>query len=188
MADLNTKYQKLATEYAKLRSQVGVLKKGVLEEQEKNQQLTDLIHERDTQLRKHESEMEGVLFRNQQLTKRVNVLQDEIDGFQVKSKSKKRNGSQNRDEAERVINEELVSKITENARLHATLDDIEKQYENTILSLQNRVQDLEKEKSLLGNAQKNKEEELSDTVSIIEREKDELRSRVTNLERDLALR
>ena len=44
----------------------------------------------------------------------------------------------------RVINEELAAKITENARLHATLDDIEKQYESTILSLQNRIQELEK--------------------------------------------
>ena len=47
----------------------------------------------------------------------------------------------------RVINEELAAKITENARLHATLDDIEKQYESTIQTLQNRVQQLEKEYS-----------------------------------------
>ena len=47
----------------------------------------------------------------------------------------------------RVINEELAAKITENARLHATLDDIEKQYESTIQTLQSRVQQLEKEYS-----------------------------------------
>ena len=33
--DIQAKYQKLATEYAKLRAQVGVLKKGVLDEQAK---------------------------------------------------------------------------------------------------------------------------------------------------------
>ena len=44
----------------------------------------------------------------------------------------------------RVINEELAAKITENARLHATLDDIEKQYETTIQTLQTRIQQLEK--------------------------------------------
>ena len=45
-----------------------------------------------------------------------------------------------------MINEELAAKITENARLHATLDDIEKQYETTIQTLQNRIQHLEKER------------------------------------------
>lgn len=44
----------------------------------------------------------------------------------------------------RVINEELAAKITENARLHATLDDIEKQYETTIQTLQTRIHQLEK--------------------------------------------
>ena len=41
--DLSTKYQKLATEYAKLRAQVDVLKKGVLDEQEKNNALTEQV-------------------------------------------------------------------------------------------------------------------------------------------------
>ena len=41
--DLSTKYQKLATEYAKLRAQVVVLKKGVLDEQEKNNALTEQV-------------------------------------------------------------------------------------------------------------------------------------------------
>jgi hypothetical protein len=41
--DLSIKYQKLATEYAKLRAQVVVLKKGVLDEQEKNTVLTEQV-------------------------------------------------------------------------------------------------------------------------------------------------
>ena len=41
--DLSVKYQKLATEYAKLRAQVVVLKKGVLDEQEKNNLLTEQV-------------------------------------------------------------------------------------------------------------------------------------------------
>ena len=50
-------------------------------------------------------------------------------------------------------------------RLHATLDDIEKQYENTILSLQTRVQDLESEKSLMGAEKKNQQLEVAESVS-----------------------
>jgi hypothetical protein len=41
--DLGLKYQKLATEYAKLRAQVVVLKKGVLDEQERNNLLTEQV-------------------------------------------------------------------------------------------------------------------------------------------------
>jgi len=187
--DLNTKYQKLATEYAKLRSQVAVLKKGVIDGQDKNTQFSDQLHEKETQLRKNESEMQGVLFRNQQLTRRVNVLQDEIDTLQSKSKSKHKTSSiEEKELAERVINEELVAKITENARLHATLDDIEKQYESTIQSLQSRIQELEREKAELGLAKRNREEETSQSFMQITKENDDLRARVTLLERDLAVR
>ena len=73
--DIQAKYQKLATEYAKLRAQVGVLKKGVLDEQAKCSQLSESAKEKETQMRKQEGEMESVMFRNQQLTKRINVLQ-----------------------------------------------------------------------------------------------------------------
>lgn len=190
--DLSIKYQKLATEYAKMRAQVIVLKKGVLEEQERNTVLTEQAHEKDTQLRKYESEMEGVLFRNQQLSRRVNILQEEIDAHQTKSKSrwKSTNGATgDRERADTsVINEELVAKITENARLHSTLDNIEKQYETTILTLQARIQDLEREKAALGNEKKNREREVVESVSELHQEKEALRNRVSLLERDLALK
>ena len=41
--DINTKYQKLATEYAKLRAQMTVLKKGLVDEQEKSVKLSDQV-------------------------------------------------------------------------------------------------------------------------------------------------
>jgi len=192
--DVGTKYQKLATEYAKLRSQVTVLKKGVLDEQEKCAVLSDQLNDRETQLRKQESEMEGILFRNQQLTRRVNVLQEEIDTLNSKPKSKWKLGGSNVPEdkpdftAARVINEELAAKITENARLHATLDDIEKQYESTILSLQNRIQELEKEKNQLGLDKRNHESETSDNIQYYTRENDELKNEIIVLRRDLGVR
>lgn len=192
--DVGTKYQKLATEYAKLRSQVTVLKKGVLDEQEKCSVLSDQLNDRETQLRKQESEMEGILFRNQQLTRRVNVLQEEIDTINSKPKSKWKLGGSNVAEdrpdinASRVINEELAAKITENARLHATLDDIEKQYESTILSLQNRIQELEKEKNQLGLDKRNHESETTDNIQFYTRENDELRNQIIVIRRDLGVR
>jgi len=197
VTDINTKYQKLATEYAKLRSQITVLKKGVLDEQEKSSVLSEQLNDRETQIRRQESETEGILFRNQQLTRRVNVLQEEIDTLNTKPKSKwklggggeSNGGHQDKDiHANRVINEELAAKITENARLHATLDDIEKQYETTIQTLQNRIQHLEKDKNQMGVNIRNHESETTDSIQHYTKENDELRNQIIVLKRDLGVR
>jgi protein phosphatase 1 regulatory subunit 21 len=61
-----------------------VLKKAVLEEQTRNAELRDVLKEKEQTLRKAEQEMDSLTFRNQQLTKRVTVLQDELDLMQVR--------------------------------------------------------------------------------------------------------
>lgn len=60
-----------------------VLKKGVLDEQAKSNELRDLLKEKEKSLRKGELEIDSLTFRNQQLTRRVSVLQDEIEQTQV---------------------------------------------------------------------------------------------------------
>ena len=91
-------------------------------------------------MRKQASEMEAVLFRNQQLTKRISLLQEEADAAASKNRKSRwkrdRSPSKERpsqptfpsDNSEQVINEELVSKITENAELKVRLNDIESQH------------------------------------------------------------
>jgi protein phosphatase 1 regulatory subunit 21 len=66
-----------------MRAQANVLKKAVVEEQTRNSELRDVLKEREQSLRKVEQEMDSLTFRNQQLTKRVTVLQDELDLMQV---------------------------------------------------------------------------------------------------------
>jgi protein phosphatase 1 regulatory subunit 21 len=66
-----------------IRAQASVLKKAVLEEQTRNAELRDTLKEKEQSLRKAEQEMDSLTFRNQQLTKRVTVLQDELDLMQV---------------------------------------------------------------------------------------------------------
>jgi chromosome segregation ATPase len=204
-ADLTAKYQKLATEYAKIRAQMGVLKKGLLDEQDKSGRLTDQVHEKDMQLRKTQGEMEAVLFRNQQLTKRVNVLQDEAEALQKhkgrskwsrRDKDRDRSTSKDRtsnssllsvtgvDSAEAVINEELVAKITENAELKVKLADIETTYEGTIQALRTRVEDLEREKAELNSGQRVRESEVNQVVEDLKKDNTELHQRIENLERD----
>lgn len=101
--DLCAKYSKLAAEYSKVnisvyhffdqlsisflspncilqvRAQNTVLKKAVVEEQTKTQQLNETLREKDQIIRKINQETESLNFRNSQLARRVAVLQEEID-------------------------------------------------------------------------------------------------------------
>lgn len=56
-----------------------MLKKAVLEEQKQNGDLKQTLRSQEQSLRKNEQEMESLVFRNQQLTKRVTVLQDDLE-------------------------------------------------------------------------------------------------------------
>jgi len=190
-ADLTAKYQKLATEYAKLRAQSAVLKKGLLEEQERSQSLQDQINQRETSLRKGEGEMEAVLFRNQQLAKRVNLLQEEAEAaakgkkggrWRRETRDSSHDGKESHrpgnDSAEAVINEELVAKITENANLRMKLGDIETTFEATVQALRERCEELEKEKLELGCGVKARESEASSEVAALREEKEEAEKKV----------
>jgi len=194
--DISTKYQKLATEYAKLRAQVNIIKKGLLDEQEKTSHLSDQVHERETQMRKQSSEMEAVLFRNQQLTKRISLLQEEADAAASKTKKSRwrrdRSSSKERqshlavpgDNSEQVINEELVSKITENAELKVRLNDIESQHSANTEALKLRIADLEKEKTELSSGVRIRETEASNFANICKLETEQLHSRISILEKE----
>lgn len=63
-----------------------VLKKGVLDEQAKSNEFRDVLKEKEKSLRKGELEIDSLTFRNQQLTRRVSVLQDELESLQVSNK------------------------------------------------------------------------------------------------------
>ncbi|CAH1263624.1 PPP1R21 [Branchiostoma lanceolatum] len=86
--DIQNKYQRLAQEYAKMKSQHSVLKKAVIDEQSKVAELTEATKLKDLSIRKFEQEIDSLTFRNQQLAKRVTVLQDELDSASVKKKNK----------------------------------------------------------------------------------------------------
>jgi len=195
--DLTTKYQKLATEYAKIRAQMTILKKGLVDEQEKGSSLSDQVHERDTQLRKQTSEMEAVLFRNQQLAKRINLLQEEAEAAaskKGKSRWKRdRSGSKERhsqnsltvDSAEQVINEELVAKITENAELKVKLNDIETQHTANTQALKLRIEDLEREKVELSSGVRVRETEASNFANDLKLETSQLNTKIEYLEKEV---
>jgi hypothetical protein len=66
------KYEKIIQDYVKVRSKLAILKKAYVE-------LSDSSAQKDQSMRKQEQEIEGLNFRNQQLTARVEMLQRELD-------------------------------------------------------------------------------------------------------------
>jgi protein phosphatase 1 regulatory subunit 21 len=69
---LNIKYEKLVQDYVKLRSKLTILKKAYIE-------LSETSSQKDQSMRKYEQEIEGLNFRNQQLTARVEILQKDLE-------------------------------------------------------------------------------------------------------------
>lgn len=66
-----------------LRAQLAVLKKAVVDEQALNGELKESLREAEQSLRKADQEADSLNFRNEQLMRRVTVLQEELDTIQV---------------------------------------------------------------------------------------------------------
>lgn len=71
-SDQCSKYDKLVQDYVKLRSKLTIVKKAYIE-------LSESSAQKDQSIRKYEQELEGLNFRNQQLTSRVEILQRELE-------------------------------------------------------------------------------------------------------------
>ncbi|XP_058175428.1 protein phosphatase 1 regulatory subunit 21 isoform X1 [Anopheles ziemanni] len=149
-AENSNKYQKLAHEYSKLRAQAGVLKRAVLEEQNKNSTLRETLRTKEATLRKSEQEVDSLGFRNKQLEKRVAALQENIEHDLKKTAVSK--GGKNKSSAggdgnvvsmpdSGVIAEELQKKIFENAKLSNIVEDKNAE----LKQLQNRIEGLNRE-------------------------------------------
>ncbi|XP_025833463.1 protein phosphatase 1 regulatory subunit 21 isoform X1 [Agrilus planipennis] len=146
--ELEIKYQKLASEYSKARSQVTVLKKAVLDEQAKTLELREVIKECEQKLRKHDQEMDSLTFRNEQLLKRIAVLQQDLQSNNSGKKSKTKNSEVSNLPTLSVFDEELQKKILENAQLMSAMADKEIEIQNNkekIFSLEKKVAEMQLE-------------------------------------------
>uniref|UniRef100_A0A669E9B0 Protein phosphatase 1 regulatory subunit 21 n=1 Tax=Oreochromis niloticus TaxID=8128 RepID=A0A669E9B0_ORENI len=141
VTDLQTKYSKLAQEYSKLRAQNQVLKKAVVDEQANSASLKEQLKQRDQSLRKQEQEMDSLSFRNQQLAKRVELLQEELAASESKGDSPSQHGLQ----TQSVFDEDLQKKIEENERLHIQFYEADEQHKKTEAELRERLEKLEKD-------------------------------------------
>lgn len=66
-----------------IRARFIVLKDAVRDEQDHSKELEETLRIKDQSLRKAEQEIESLNFRNQQLSKRVSFLLDELEAVQV---------------------------------------------------------------------------------------------------------
>ncbi|XP_029619807.1 protein phosphatase 1 regulatory subunit 21-like [Salmo trutta] len=148
-ADLQAKYTKLALEYSKLRAQNQVLKKGVVDEQASSTSLKDQVKQREQSLRKVEQEMDSLTFRNQQLAKRVELLQEELAASEAKGKKSKNKGDspsqQGLQQTQSVFDEDLQKKIQENERLHIQFYEADEQHRQQESQLKGRLEQLERD-------------------------------------------
>ncbi|XP_018580672.2 protein phosphatase 1 regulatory subunit 21 [Scleropages formosus] len=148
-ADLQAKYGKLAAEYSKLRAQNQVLKKAVVDEQANSASVKEQLKQREQSLRKVEQEMDSLTFRNQQLAKRVELLQEELAASEAqrgrKSKSKGDSPSQQGLQTQSVFDEDLQKKIQENERLHIQFYEADEQHRRQEAQLRARLEELERD-------------------------------------------
>ncbi|XP_038607200.1 protein phosphatase 1 regulatory subunit 21 [Tachyglossus aculeatus] len=147
-AELQGKYQKLAQEYSKLRAQNQVLKKGVVDEQANSAVLKEQVKMKDQSLRKLQQEMDSLNFRNLQLTRRVELLQQELALGEPRGRKNKKSGessSQLSQEQKSVFDEDLQKKIEENERLHIQFFEADEQHRQVEAELRSRLEGLEKE-------------------------------------------
>ncbi|XP_052902914.1 myosin-13 [Anopheles moucheti] len=148
-AENSNKYQKLATEYSKLRAQASVLKRAVLDEQNKNSTLRESLRLKEATLRKSEQEVDSLGFRNKQLERRVAALQENLEhelkkgsgGKALKTKSSNNDLNVVPGSEAGVIAEELQQKILENAQLSNSVEDKNAE----VKQLQNRIDSLNRE-------------------------------------------
>lgn len=148
VTDLQTKYSKLAQEYSKLRAQNQVLKKAVVDEQASSVSLKEQLKQRDQSLRKQEQEMDSLSFRNQQLAKRVELLQEELAASEAKGKKGKNKGdspSQHGLQTQNVFDEDLQKKIEENERLHIQFYEADELHRRQEAELRARLSELERD-------------------------------------------
>lgn len=172
--DVQAKYLRLGQEYQKARAQVTVLKKAVIDEQSTTKTLQEAIKQRDQSIRKYEQDIDSLQFRNSQLSKRVEILQGELDKYEKRgTKPGKQSSSQNNSSVNFVHEQELQLKISENESLHKQLQEANQQSQMVVQGLEMRLEILEKDKE---SYEKAIEDCNSKNDSIVDRMKEEQHS------------
>ncbi|XP_078413357.1 protein phosphatase 1 regulatory subunit 21 isoform X4 [Cetorhinus maximus] len=186
-ADLQAKYQKLAQEYSKLRAQNQVLKKAVVDEQGQGTSLKEELKMKDQCVRKLQQEMDSLTFRNQQLAKRVELLQEELVTTEAKGKKNKKNAdppSQMNQQLQSVFDEDLQNKIEENERLHKQVQEAQEKHRQIETELRERLVVLERDTMQHHAVVDGLKQKYMDTIEKLQNDKANLEVKSHSLERE----
>ncbi|KFV51735.1 Protein phosphatase 1 regulatory subunit 21, partial [Tyto alba] len=177
----------LASLIFQLRAQNQVLKKGVVDEQANSASLKEQLKMKDQSLRKLQQEMDSLTFRNQQLAKRVELLQDELALSEAKGKKNKKSAessSQLSQEQKSVFNEDLQKKIEENERLHILFFEADEQHKRLEAELRTRLQVLETDAAQHQAVVDSLTRKYTDTIEKLQNDKAKLEIKSQTLERE----
>lgn len=181
--ELETKYQKIATEYSKIRAQAKILKSAVIDEQTRNADIREQLKEKKVELRRAEQELDSLSFRNQQLTKRISVLQEELEKAQSKPKKNRSKSSENKTQPSHppnhILDEEFQKKIIENAQLLSQIAD----KDNEIDALREEIKFFESKLTLCEKSKLALEIYYREIIDKFEREKDDLQKKLNEKQR-----
>lgn len=165
-----------------IRAQANVLKKAVIEEQARNTDIRNHLKEKEVELRRAEQEIDSLTFRNQQLTKRITVLQEELDKAQNKSSKKgKSKVPENNSQIpppppNNILDEEFQKKIVENAQLLSQISDKDSEIE----SLYERIQQLESKVDYSEKSKVESECQYQSAIDKLERERNDLQRKIND--------
>ncbi|NXD66024.1 PPR21 phosphatase, partial [Eolophus roseicapillus] len=170
----------LASLIFQLRAQNQVLKKGVVDEQANSASLKEQLKMKDQSLRKLQQEMDSLTFRNQQLAKRVELLQDELALSETRGKKNKKSvesSSQLSQEQKSVFNEDLQKKIEENERLHILFFEADEQHKRLEAELRTRLEVLETDAAQHQTVVDSLTRKYTDTIEKLQNDKTKLEVR-----------
>ncbi|NXX46163.1 PPR21 phosphatase, partial [Tricholaema leucomelas] len=170
-----------------LRAQNQVLKKGVVDEQANSASLKEQLKMKDQSLRKLQQEMDSLTFRNQQLAKRVELLQDELALSEARGKKNKKSvesSSHLSQEQKSVFNEDLQKKIEENERLHILFFEADEQHKRLEAELRSRLEVLETDAAQHQAVVDSLTRKHTDTIEKLQNDKAKLEIKSQTLERE----
>ncbi|KAL2305864.1 hypothetical protein Nmel_003757 [Mimus melanotis] len=170
-----------------LRAQNQVLKKGVVDEQANSASLKEQLKMKDQSLRKLQQEMDSLTFRNQQLAKRVELLQDELALSEARGKKNKKSvepSSQLSQEQKSVFNEDLQKKIEENERLHILFFEADEQHKRLEAELRSRLEVLETDAAQHQAVVDSLTKKYTETIEKLQNDKAKLEIKSQTLERE----
>ncbi|KAM9977104.1 hypothetical protein ACTFIR_010960 [Dictyostelium discoideum] len=144
------KIQKIVNNYQKVKNQNAILKKALLQEQQKTNDLEKGLKEKEQALTTSLQEHDVLDFNNQRLTKRIQLMQDHMNekkesGGQWFGGKNQKLEIQKKEEEINILRSELQEKIDDNEGLHSVNIEKENAYKSLEQDLKSNITEKERE-------------------------------------------